>query len=240
MSMALDHLKCALRDYCRRLGEKSSEDIEIIDESDSTTLPDPLQVADWAFVAFSGLVMFNGVDHPLSENSECYISESQLVSLLFDQTEQAKAIGPLAAATDERLKQVINPPAIYFASNLNILCLARLLSYLPQQRSENYLALSIYTSFRSCAATALASLPKLLACYCSIKLSKKPSNEYLSYLELAITERVDRNNVFANKNTPKSTKENPPAQLRAFTRLLFQNCNYLLRSKMKEITVPLC
>ena len=174
--MAFDHLKCALRDYCHCLGKQSTKANENIDEIDPSSLPDPVHVADWAFVAFSGLVMFNGIDHPLSENSECYISESQFVSLLFDNTDCTKAIGHLTAAIDERMKQIITPPAIHLASNLNILCLARLLSYLPQQQAENYLALSIYTSFKSCAAATLNALPKLLACYCSIKLSKNSSN----------------------------------------------------------------
>lgn len=174
--------------------------------------------------------MFNGIDHPSNENSECFVTESKYASLLFDESEHPKTMSQIVAAVDERMKQIMNPPSINLASDQNILCLARLLSYLPRHRAGKYIFSSIHLSFKSGGAVALTSLPRLLACYCSINLSRNPSTEYLPCLEKTIIELGERSMISLQEHNILKREEKEVIKLRAFIRLLFQNSNYLLES----------
>ena len=201
------------------------------EELDLAGLPSPLQVADWALTSFSGLVMFNGIDHPTNENSECFVSESKFVSLLFDGAEHTKPISQIISGMDDRMKQIMNTPAINLASNQNLLCLARLLSYLPKQKAENYVASSVHASFKSGGAAGLTSLPKLLACYCSIRLSRNVSPNYVQCLEKTIAAMTEQKYTFNQEQNALNREDKAVIKLRRFTRLLFQNSNYLLESQ---------
>lgn len=157
---SMRHLKSVLNEYNNQLNSKSKT---------GALLPTVEEVAEWALLSFCGVVVSNGLDEPRNKDSQQYSFESQLVILLTSENAQNDKV---VSAVKKRIQQMLEPPTVDKLSNLNILCLARFLSYLEVPVTELLFAHAMIKNLSGLHRTGFTSLPKLLAAYLSIVMKR--------------------------------------------------------------------
>lgn len=159
---SMRHMKAVLHDYINELNA-------LQDKTNDDLIPTPEEVAEWALLSFCGIVAANGLDEPLNTDSQEYSMESQIIALLTSETSHNKKI---AIAMKRRVQVMLEPPTVDKLSNLNILCLARFISYLDGSVVELLSAHAMSKNFQRGCGSGFSSIPKLLAAYFSIVLKR--------------------------------------------------------------------
>ena len=163
---SLEHYRSTLNSYYEHLVEKKENNDDVVP---------PELAAQWAIQSFFGIVVSNGIDEPSSRDCASYRMENQIVHLLSNENPKFEGSKLFIQAVKKKFLQLTSPPCIDELSNLNIVCIARFLSYLDSQIAILIFAKSIIECYHvGRGIVGLANLPKLLVTFSSI-LSNRES-----------------------------------------------------------------
>mmetsp|Transcript_9867 Transcript_9867/g.14834 ORF Transcript_9867/g.14834 Transcript_9867/m.14834 type:complete len:556 (+) Transcript_9867:34-1701(+) len=214
-SAAFRLLKSTLQEYYERRAKMNSDTDD--------TLPSMEDVAEWALISFCSVVISNGVDESRNVESIEYLSEAQLVGILtsnppsskeremiqmknsFTSTNTGSSTSTLVPAIHKRVRAMLEPPLVDELSNLNVLCLVRLFSYVDEQTTREYIVSSLEACHRHGCGSGLAILPKIIASYVSIVSRRKEKHESATFH--ASFERGIRDAVVAKQEGGNSSNE---------------------------------
>lgn len=171
---SLEHYRSTLNSYYEYLVERKENNEDVVP---------PEMAAEWAIQSFFGIVVGNGIDEPSSRDCASYRMENQIVHLLSNENPKLEGSELFIQAVKKKFLQLMSPPCIDELNNLNIVCVARFLSYLDSQIAILIFAKSIIECYQvGRGIVGLANLPKLLATFASI-LSNRESGMF-SYANL--------------------------------------------------------
>ncbi len=168
---SMRHMKTVLNDYINIINTAQ-------DEIETVTLPKPEDVAEWALLSFCGTVVANGLDEPHNSDSPEYVMESQMVALFTSENAHNQVF---ARAVKGRVKAMLEHPIIDKLSNLNMLCLARFISYMDGTVVELLFTHAIIKNSDYGCGSGYSSIPKLMAAYFSIVMRRNAGFSLTSF-----------------------------------------------------------
>ena len=235
----LKHFQQTLDEYNKMLisGKNNSNNQKKELHQHDMMNPPPSQIADWALVSFSAIVLSNTTTTTTHKNiigkqqqqqhdddyyhTEQYQNESNFVKIVMNPNKGNDGVSCLVAdAIHSRLKEIFES-LLLEVSNINMLCLGRFLSHLNIDMVMDLFAQSIKRLLSSslsnyCDVDGMNALAKLFATFVSIVHHQDRGKSCLSLLDSFESDLKDKLGNEQNSNQSK------------FLDLLFTTIKYLL------------
>merc|ERR1712238_246361 len=221
-NVAILQLRETLVKYCEWIDDKTKTSDQ--KNEDSITQE---ELADLALVAFSSIVLTNGLDCPAQQDTNCqYHAETKIVDIFADKSD---LLSYFVKSINNRIVTLISYPSIDKLSSLNILCLGRYFSCISLSDVETYFIKSLLSCFKSGGGSGLASLPKLISVYLSISVEGSRKNHSPLSFEKNLMKEIQQIQIQQQQLSQSDTEV-----LTMFFNALMQASLYLLQNKGKN------